>query len=251
MYDLVYDIEEMKKFHSFMHPLKPGEAYFVSMSARDKYLTKEERVEFSLGRPEMFGRKIVKGPTFDEFLRVVRSMEVNEGGYTTRNGLNIPKKCMIIYVNINASSGYKALKEFNGKINELMFETLHNVDTLKHFASLDSMLMNCFQRQAGTKYLIDADFDVPKNERGFELLQMFLCHLRGNRTTYKVIETHGGYHVLMVRDTLRFNYVAELNALDVIAKKEFGKAEIVRNVNDMVPLPGCYQGLFPVHFIDV
>jgi hypothetical protein len=251
MYDLVYDIEEMKKFHSFIHPLKPGEAYFVSMSARDKYLTKEERIEFSLGRAEMFGRKIVKEPTFDGFLRVVHSMEVNDGGYTTRNGLNIPKKCMIVYVNINASCGLKSFKEFNQKTNDLMFEVMNNKDAIKHFASLDTILMNCFQRQTGTRHLIDVDFDVPKNERGFELLQMFLRHLRGNKTTYKVIETHGGYHVLMVRDTLRFNYVAQLNILDAIAKEEFGKAEIVRNVNDMVPLPGTMQAGFPVHFIEV
>ena len=60
MFNLVHSVNEIEKFHSFLHPLQIGEAYFVSMSARDKYLTPEERAHFSLGRSEMFGRKIVK-----------------------------------------------------------------------------------------------------------------------------------------------------------------------------------------------
>ena len=251
MFNLVHSVSEIEKFHSFLHPLQIGEAYFVSMSARDKYLTAEEREHFSLGRSEMFGRKIVKYPSFADYLRVIRSMEVNDGGYTTRNGLSIPHKCAVIYANINASSGIKALHEFNQRTNDLMLETLSNKDAFKHYASLDSILMNCFQRQRGTKHLLDVDFDVKKDPEGHALLGSFIGELKKNNVTYKVIETHGGFHVLLVRNTLKFNYYAVIKKLDETAKELYGKAEIVKNVNDMVPLPGTMQAGFPVKFLEV
>lgn len=251
MFNLVHSVSEIEKFHSFLHPLKVGEAYFVSMSARDKYLTAEEREHFSLGRSEMFGRKIVKEPSFADYLRVIRSMEVNDGGYTTRNGLSIPHKCAVIYANINASCGVKSLKEFNQKMNDLMIETITNRDAIKHYASLDTILMNCFQRNTGTKSLVDIDFDIKKDSDGHCLLGMFIKHLKNNFVTYKVIETIGGFHVLLKRDTIKFNYHEVLNSLDKTAKGLYNKAEIVKNPNNMVPLPGCYQAGFPVHFIDI
>lgn len=251
MFNLVYDINEIEKFHSFMHPLQPGEAYFVSMSARDKYLTAEERIQFSLGRSEMFGRKIVKDPSFADYLRVVRSMEVNDGGYTTRNGLSIPHKCAVIYANINASSGIKALHEFNKRTNDLMLEMIHNKDAIKHYASLDSILMNCYQRQRGTNHLLDVDFDVLKDADGYAFLETFIDILKQRDVAYKVIETHGGFHVLLVRNTLKFNYNIILDELNKSAKQLFEKAEIVKNVNDMIPLPGTMQAGFPVKFLEM
>lgn len=251
MFNLIYNISEIEKFHSFMHPLQIGEAYFVSMSARNKYLAAEEREHFSLGRSEMFGRKIVKDPSFADYLRVIRSMEVNDGGYTTRNGLSIPHKCAVVYANINASSGIKALHEFNQRTNDLMLETLSNKDAFKHYASLDSILMNCFQRQRGTKHLLDVDFDIKKDSDGYTLLENFINELKKNNVTYKVIETYGGFHVLLVRNTLKFNYYAVIKKLDKTAKELYGKAEIVKNVNDMIPCPGTFQANFPVRFIDV
>lgn len=251
MHNLVHDVDEIRKFHSFLYPLKSGEAYFLSMSARDKYLSAEERKEFSLGRSEMFARKIVKSSDFETFLRVIRSLEVNHGGYTTRNNKNIPDKCLLMYANINASSGMKALKEFNQKSNELMFEMLANPDALKHFAALDSMLMNCYQRQTGTKYLLDVDFDVVKNDIGYSLLNTFIDELKEHNVSYKVIETFGGFHVLIIRETVKFNYQIVLNELNFVAKRQFTKSEIVKNVNDMVPVPGTLQAGFPVHFLEM
>ena len=251
MYNLIYSEEEMHKFWSLLHPLQAGEAYFVSMSARDKYLTAQEQIDFSIGRAEMFSRKIIKTYDFADYLRVIRTLEVNEGGYTTRNGKNIPEKCTIVYANINASSGIKSLKEFNQRTNDLMIETITNHDALKHFASLDSMLMNCYQRQTGTKHLLDIDFDIKKNADGKTLLGIFISELQKNNVTYKVIETHGGYHVLLVKSTLKFNYHTILKDLDNKAKALFGKAEIVHNTNNMVPLPGTRQAEFDVKFINI
>lgn len=251
MYNLIHSVEELKKFHDILHPLQPGEAYFVSMSARDKYLTKEERVDFSLGRSEMFSRKIIKTPDFADYLRVIRTLEVNHGGYTTRNGKDIPDKCTIVYANINASSGIKALHEFNQKTTDLMLEMFHNKDAVKHYASLDSMLMNCFQRQRGTNHLIDIDFDVMKDDFGYSLLNRFIDALKEKNAKYHIVETFGGFHVLIVRNTLKFNYNAVLNELDSEARKHYGKAEIVKNVNDMIPLPGTTQAGHHVRFIEV
>ena len=250
MYTLIEDIEELKMFHSFLHPLQTGEAYFVSMSARNKYLSVEEREYYSLRKAEMFSRKLVKDSSFESFLRVLRTMEVNQGGYTTANGKCIPEKCLSVYANINASSGLKAYKEFNTKMNDLLMDSISNQDGLKSFASLDTILMNCFQRQQGTKYLLDIDFDIPKELRD-EFLFPFVNILNENNVIYKVLETHGGFHVLIVRKTIGFNYTKILNELNLKAKQLNPKYEILKNVNDMVPIAGVLQAGFPVSFVEL
>jgi len=57
---IIYDEDQVRQFHALLKPLVKDEVYFLSMSARNKYLTQEERELYNLGRSEMMSRKIVK-----------------------------------------------------------------------------------------------------------------------------------------------------------------------------------------------
>jgi hypothetical protein len=61
-----------------------------------------------------------------------------------------------------------------------------------------------------------------------------------------VIETKGGYHVMIRTKTVRYNFHDPVTKLDLEAKAMFEKAEVVINVNAMVPLPGTVQADFEV-----
>jgi len=248
-YKLVHSEDEVRKFHDLLGELLPEEAYFLSMSARNKYLTEEERRHYELGRTEMFGRKLVKQDSFEVFMRTVRTFEVAYGGYLSRGGVQLPEKCLVMYANINPVSGRKALQEFYSKTTQLLFDLSTSKDAERKLASLDTELLNCYQRAKGTKHLIDIDFDVP--EEGFDLVERFVASMHEHEVTTHVLKTRSGYHVLLVRDTIHFNYVEVTSVLDAEAVERFGHAEVVVNKNGMVPLAGIYQAGFPVHFIEV
>jgi len=255
MYELIYDEEQVLKFLSLLKPLQNDEAYFLSMSGRNKYLTKEERQAFDLGRTEMFARKLVKrdltGRLTSEqmFLRTLKSMQVSEGGYTTRSGKGMPLKCLVMYANINPVSGFKALKMFTEKTTALLFDTCTNPNAVTRINHLDTLLMNCYQKSKSEKYLIDIDFDVPND--GYGIVSGFCQELIKNNVVFNTVRTHSGYHVLLRRDTVKFNYTTLVKEANADAIKVYGNdhVEVVINRNEMIPIPGTLQAGSEVFFV--
>jgi len=253
MNELIYDANHLKEFINILPDLGDLDVYFVSLSCRNKYLTEEERAIYELGRTEMFGQQIARSK--DKLYRNIRRYESHPEAYTTKNGSVIPNKAMVCYLNIDTSSSLKAYKEFSGKINENMIELAHKAmlgqsikETAKYLNKLDKTLMDCYQRAAETKKFIDIDFDIPKDK--FGIVQGFLNEMKSHGVTCYVIDTHGGWHVLIDREFLKFNYNKSVEAANIIAKEILGDAkfEIVVNNNRMVPVPGTLQAGHPVKF---
>jgi hypothetical protein len=253
---LISDESEIKRFVGILPHLALDEVYFVSLSARNKYLTDKEKQEIGLGRAEMFNRRLVKcasnpDEAFDMYLRTIKSFECIYGGITTKSHEIIPDKCLVVYANINAVSGKKALRLFLSKAIDNIFDSTADVNCIAKMASLDSMLMNCYQQSRSTKKFIDIDFDIPAN--AYDLLVQFIRVLKENNITYYVIKTKSGYHVLMQTDTIKFNYNITVHELNATAQYRYGKehVEVIQNKNEMIPVPGTYQGGFPVTFLDL
>jgi hypothetical protein len=258
MRTLIHDLDEVRHFYDFILPiLSPSEVYFLSLSARNKYLTAEERVEFDLGRTEMFERRVVRERDWNKFYRTLRKFECHDDGYLTKNGKPIPPKSVICYININPSDVFKAYKEFSNVMNEYMFElsqlSMNNRSTenlMPRMRKMELVMMNAFQHSRGAKHYLDVDFDVPKDARGYNLLLSFLGELTAHAVQYHVIDTKSGYHVLLKRDTVKFNFPTYLRILETGAREKISdKIEIVVNDNEMIPLPGTLQGEYPVRIL--
>lgn len=244
--ELIHDVEQLRRFHSLLAPLQDDEAYFLSMSVRKKYLTADERLFYELRNAEMFARKLVKDSSFETFLRTVRSLEVSEGGYTTKNNLPMPEKAMVVYAQINPVSGTHALREFQTKATDLMFDLPTNPAAKKQLARLDTLLMNCYQRSHGQKTLLDIDVDTDN----FYYVERLMNELKLRDVEFEVIATRSGFHVLMRRETVKFNYHKMVTEIDFEMKENGDKGEVVVNKNYMVPLPGTYQAGTPVVMLE-
>lgn len=251
MYQIIYDENELKRFYDNVMPrLIDDEVYFVSLSARNKYLTEEERKRLALGRTEMFAKTIVRSDSFARLLRTIRKYETNEGSYLTKNGSYIPPKSIICYFNINPSSTLKAYKEFNATMNEYMYELAHNSlenrnteNIISRIKRMDDLMMICYQKNRGRKVYLDVDFDINKGD--FHLVEYFCERMKQNNVKYFVVDTKSGYHVLLDRSTIKFNFTevitdVESKAFCIYGERE--KYEIVLNKNAMIPLPGTLQG---------
>lgn len=272
MYNFIKDYDELRFFYdNIMPPLKDFEVYFMSLSARNKYLTSEEQKSLNLGRTEMFARKICRKKEWNRFIRNLKCFETVEGSYTTKNNSNIPEKCITLYWNLNPSNSLKAYREYQKIVTDYLFEVIDkknkdndNTENISYrMNKLDILLMNCYQKNKGTKWWIDLDFDINKKDKNI-ILDPFLNDLNKLEVFYYVIETHSGYHIILRKDTVNFNlkaytqsytkryycyltdqdYTENGFALINMTKtlhEEFGY-EIIINHNLMIPIPGTSQG---------
>ena len=231
MNDLEYFTEHI------LPPLQSNEVYFLSASARNKYLDKDEREKYSLGRTEMMLRKVARSK--EQYIHRIEEIQYHLKGYKTRSGLIVPPKATIIYTNINPSNTIKAYNSLQATANHKIMEALtnpNNSSTSDYFTRIEQNIMTEIQRAPGRKTWIDVDFDV-NNE---DPVARFHEELVSHQVRHYTIKTKSGYHVLIDRNTVDYNFhktVTELN-------KEYGGAggEVILNKNAMVPTPGTLQG---------
>jgi hypothetical protein len=261
-YEIIKDEEELKWFFdNIAPPLENDEVYFVSLSARSKLLTEKEKVMLNLGRTEMFSRSIIREKEWDRFLRTIKKYEVSFGAYTTKNGSEIPNRAIVVYFNINPSSTLKAYKEFNKTMNEYMFELStcsmtgrDTSDIMHRIKKLDVLLMNCYQKNRGTKHWMDFDFDVPKIKVVLDNIEDLVSEIEKRGGRAYIIETQGGYHVLVSTDTQfdeSFNpqTIIETYGREIAYDITYGEQgniktlgyEVIHNSNAMIPLPGTFH----------
>lgn len=263
---IIASVEELKYFFDeVLKPLGPTEVFFLSLSARNKYLSEEKRDYYHLGRSEMFAKSIVREYSWERFLRTIRRFECHREGYLTQNGLPIPSEALVCYININPSETLKVIREFDRILSEYTFELLNTAvagkdreNILNRLNKIDNNLLTAYQKSTGTKHWVDFDMDVDKRWKPFEStrIKAFLASKDIGDSEAVWIDTKSGYHLLIARDKLKFNpdelvaFALEESYRSWLTENvPGGKAlelwesrEIIMNKNQMIPLPGTFQG---------
>jgi hypothetical protein len=252
MLTFIHDEVELKKFFDIvLPPLSNTEVYFVSMSARNKQLTEEERRFYDLGRTEMFERKIIREKDWMKFLRTIRKFEMHEGGMTGRSGIPLPSKCLILYFNVNPCDVVQAYKIFQNEMTENVYNLVSGRGSdPAFFKRMDRLMMNAIQKSKGEKHYIDIDLDLNKG-RGLSFVQDFLDALKKEGVEYFLVDTKGGFHVLLRKKSIHFNYNVLINEFQkrVEGKDELEVVEINPNRNGMIGLPGTLQADYPTRIL--
>lgn len=252
---IISDEKELKWFFdNVMPPLKETEVYFLSLSARNKYLTEEEREFYALGRTEMFQKTLVREKDWDRFIRTIRKFECDERGYTTKNNKPIPSKTMVCYYNINPSDSFKALASFQEVVSEYNREAISLLvsggkreNFLNRLNKIDNNLLTAYQQATGTRHYIDFDFDLENKSESYINDMSEVLEEKGINK-YFWIDTRSGYHLLVDKTQMKFNpNDIIIRGVEMVSKKNMGEVgEIIYNKNSMIPLPGTYQGGHPV-----
>lgn len=260
VYPIVHDELQLRFFYDWILPdLLPTEAYFLSLSCRNKYLTDEEREHYSVGRTEMFKRTVVHERDWLTFYRTVKQFEVSREGYTGRTGVPLPDKALVCYININPTDTVAVYEELSAKLAKIGAEGTRltysgkSQDSLtSSLLHLDSMVRTLYQQNMKRKVWMDIDFDVPQEYPWAEFSKTL--DTMGLPTHYW-IATRSGYHLLIYRDELKFDPSKICQAARDLYKERLGPMqvgeEIVVNKNAMVPLPGTYQAGYPVVILNI
>lgn len=236
-------VEDEKQFNRFVETvlpkLAPDEVYFVSMSARNKYLTAEERKEFDLGRTEMFNRTLCRGDWNYAMRKLASVLDYK----TTKNGLPYPEKALVVYVNINPSSSVKANVAYAKQVLSMTEEMMSafvsgSTPNLEQMLKGDRMLLNMYQKCTGTRHYLDVDLDSKEPE----YRDLLTDELNKAGVEHHLVSTRGGYHFLIKRESLNSSKFKLHEVVRRVHNELVGTGECVFNNNGMVPMPGTLQG---------
>ena len=247
MYKFIYSEEEMHKFFDIiLPPLTDNEVYFISLSARKKYLQEKSKSILD-GSSEMFERRLIEKKDWNLFLRTIKRYECNDGAYVSLEGEMYPNDAMIVYLNFNPCDVIKAYEEFiMDSTKNMMSLALGRGSSPDYFKRIQHNLMTAMHHSRGTKHYVDLDVDFFEGTKNEESLQVILDVLREKNVQFFVIHSHGGYHVLMKKDTVHFNY---MEVMKDIQSKSTKIQDIMNNSQGMIGLPGTIMAGVPI-FID-
>lgn len=220
--------------------------------------------------------------TFKKFLQHVKRFEVNKEAYLTTGGQPLPEKSLVIIFYVNPCDDIKVADEVIRKIEETKTAIVKamlngkdlntNLQSYQVFGNLESTVKHLKANCKGSNFWLDYDIDVPKwfkdgsefvNDNDYteevdyydKLKNVFTKYYgKGN---YVIIDTSGGYHVLVKCKEIRFDphkLCKEIEdiykyGVEVFDEEEYldekGNCKFECIVNDSqipgLPLPGTYQ----------
>lgn len=253
---LIADENVIRNFYNtVLNNLESHEVNFVSIAARKKYLTEKEASVIKLGNTQMLGKTVIKENNVEKFLNRIKQLDAQSSFYEDFDGNIIPRTCMSYYININPSSVLKTLHEFKNVLASYDLEAtylLMNNNAQKkeeYFGRLKTLvnkMYTCFQTCRSKKRWIDIDCDVTDTdiESLFNVAKEFVASNKKFEGCKVVgIVTRGGLHILLSTDNLKGNPQLLVETLQKYVKENGGDyKEILLNKNEMIPLPGTYQG---------
>ncbi|MDY5668709.1 MAG: hypothetical protein SPK43_05725 [Candidatus Onthovivens sp.] len=284
VYDVVADVNELKWFfdHVIQRPAV-NESYSAVFVSRHKKLTKEQREELGLTRKESeflatvtFKLRTIKDAqrkddqelwTFDQFLKTLRRLEVNKLAYTTAKGEPIPTSTISTIFYVNPGDDMKVCRKFveeYNDVNEAISKAMlngksvsDNYQSYQWFGKADNTIKHLRANQKGTRYWLDFDIDVPAwfKVSYYDQLKTLLTEAYGLKN-YVIIDTSGGYHILVRTSAIKQNprlfsnkvydlYQAGIKTGNEPYLDEKGNSKFECIVNDSqipgLPLPGTYQ----------
>ena len=296
VYPVIASVEELNWFfdHVIQRPAV-NESYSAVFVSRHKKLTKEQQEELGLTRKESeflatvtFKLKAIKDAqrkddqelwTFDQFLKTLRRLEVNKLAYTTAKGEPIPTSTISTIFYVNPSDDMKVCRKFVEEYNDvneaISKATLNgksvsdNYQSYQWFGKAENAIKHLRANQKGTRYWLDFDIDVPKwfkegknyEDKSYYHVLLTLLDAYFKKGNYVVIDTSGGYHILVKTSAINqnpHNFCKHMKDLyDDCVKRgeepyvdEKGNCKFECIVNDSqipgVPLPGTYQYGRPV-----
>lgn len=217
-YQIIKDEESLINFIDWLPPLSSNEKYYISLFARKKY---DPRLKSD--------KSLIQRFVCDKsrMLEKIRRLELEQGSYTS-NGIEVLEESLALYITINPrdlkKATYKSIKAFA----ELLEKD-------KHYDIYNEVLNHIQTSKSNARYTI---FDIDTKEFDFNSLDNII-----NKDCLSVIETRGGYHILVKLDAIEEQY------------KRFYYPQLSKlsdqNGDLLSPVIGCTQGDFVPKFKEI
>lgn len=242
-YKIITDEKLLKEFiNDFLPSLSKDETFYCGLFGRSKYC--KDIVHINSDKEQLKRFTSDKDRLFEK----IKQCECPLGFYSQK-GVVMPQEALAIYINPNPRSNVKAAKN-------ALIRLAHLVTGENYGYSLHQEMISEVQKAKGKKHFVDFDFDNVKVEEIFTYDYNLYNYI--NSDAASILETRGGFHILVESKKVDNRFIdtwfIKIKAMQIAlsSDKIFENAEEGDNVFDnMIPIPGTYQGGFTPKFYDI
>lgn len=235
-YTVITDEKLLKDFIQWLPELKDNECYYLCLFARSKYDKNEDGTnKFPHIKTDKAQLKRFVATRKEYIIDKIRQLEVKLGAYKTKDGDDIPQEALALYINVSPRNQYNAMFTLMKKLIDIQESQGVNFN-------IHSEALSAIQKSGKNKKYFDFDLDGENME---EKISKALDYTKINKDCLNFLKTRGGMHILV-----------ELSKIDPKFKNTWynymtSNFEVDIKGDNMIPVPGTYQGGFTPHFINI
>ena len=225
-YQIIKDESLLRDFIDWLPELEQKEVFYVALFARRKYCADPKNIKTDKAQCKRFTSKT------KTLIEKIRQLECPLDSYVT-NGITVPQEALALYISVNPRDMLLAAKNGLVKLAQLITQEYNGYNPHQE-------IMNEIHRACTRKVWFDFDFDGVELEATLAQVAEAV-----NMDCVKAIKTRNGFHVLVnlksIHPDFSKNWYQRMVAIPGVD---------VRGDN-LVPVPGCTQGDFVPHFIEI
>lgn len=227
-YQIVKDEKLLKDFIDWLPELQPNEKYYLCLFARNKYCKELTHIKSDKAQLKRFVSDK------ERMFQKIKQLEIAVGWYKQKH-VDVPEEALALYINPNPRNMLKATVNTMVKLAESIRD--QNIDMNCHQEALSEI-----QKAKSRTCWIDFDIDTgPGAHEVGDFLKTVMSSVNLDATV--CLKTRGGFHLLVNREEVEQKYKTTFyQALSKIADQ---------TGDNMIPVPGCTQGMFIPHFINL
>jgi len=217
-YAIIHDIDILTGFINNLPELEENEIYYICLFARKKYCQdlvkssdKTQLKRFTSNKHRMIDK--------------IKQLQCEVGTYKIKDRV-VPQEALVLYINPNPRCMKKATFA-------LMKKSVDIVQNNNKGFNIHAEALSCIQKSKAKSHFVD--FDIDTKDIDLSLMKNILP-----QDCYEILETRGGYHILVKPDvapkTQWYKQITETFNVD-------------QTGDQLIPVPGCYQGGFIPRFI--
>jgi len=235
-YTVITNESLLSDFIKWLPELKDNECFYLCLFARSKYAKNEDGTnKFPHIKTDKAQLKRFVATRKEYIIDKIRQLEVKLGAYKTKDGDDIPQEALALYINVSPRNQQQAMFILMKKLIDIQESQGVNFN-------IHSEALSAIQKSGKNKKYFDFDLDGENME---EKVKESLDYTKINKDALSFLKTRGGMHILVELNKIApefkntwYNYMTSNFEVDIKG-------------DNMIPVPGTYQGGFTPHFINI
>lgn len=218
----------LENFVEWLPDLEPHEKFYACLFARKKYAAEVPWIKSDKSQMKRFCSDK------ERLIMKIKQLECPVGWYKQHSKgefITIPQEALALYISPNPRNLWKATFDGIKRFAQLIETNGMNPSTKQECPNIHQEALSCIQRSCSRKVRIPFDID----STNADIINRCVAAVEEK---CDVLRTRGGYHIFVYA-----NEVKNKDWYKVIAEHADVKGD------NLMPVPGCYQGGFIPHFI--